>query len=240
MKQSILHNIKSYLDSHDKLKAQIHWLLVNDTQPRWWTKVLVNRFIHHKGNGARIRSSVRMDTFPFNPFSIGQQSIIEDFAVINNGVGGVCIGSHVRVGISNVIIGPVKIGDNVILAQNVVMSGLNHQYNDISQPIKNQKVSTDPITIGQNTWIGANVSITAGVTIGEHAVIGAGSVVTKSIPPYHVAVGNPARVVKRFDFDTNEWVKVERKEKQSESTRKVITPVEEKAMVEMKKSIINQ
>lgn len=57
-------------------------------------------------------------------------------------------------------------------------------------------VSTSPITINDNVWIGANATIAAGVTIGKHFVIGTGSVVTKDVPDYSVAVGNPAKVIK--------------------------------------------
>jgi acetyltransferase-like isoleucine patch superfamily enzyme len=62
--------------------------------------------------------------------------------------------------------------------------------------------------IGDDCWIGANAVVTAGVTIGKHSVVAAGAVVTKDIPPYSVAVGNPCRVIKRYDIERNEWVKV--------------------------------
>jgi acetyltransferase-like isoleucine patch superfamily enzyme len=96
----------------------------------------------------------------------------------------------------------------VILAQNIVVSGLNHSYEDISLPPRLQKVSTKPIRIEDNVWIGANAVITAGVTIGKHSVVGAGSVVTKDVPGYCVAVGNPARIIKKYDFERKEWIKV--------------------------------
>ena len=65
-----------------------------------------------------------------------------------------------------------------------------------------------PVKVGDYTHLGTNSTIMAGVTIGERCQIGAGSVVTKDIPPYSVAVGNPARVVKRYDFEKKEWVRV--------------------------------
>lgn len=148
-----------------------------------------------------------MDVLPFNPFSIGDNSMIEDFTTVNNGVGEVRIGNNSLIGLGNVIIGPVTIGNNVILAQNIVASGLNHNYTDIAQPIHQQGVSVAPIVIEDDCWIGANTVITAGVTIGKHCVVAAGAVVTKNIPPYSVAVGNPARVIKQYDGSRNEWVK---------------------------------
>ena len=81
------------------------------------------------------------------------------------------------------------------LAQGVVVSGLNHNYKDTTYTISKQGVYTSPIIIEDDVWIGANAVITAGVTIGKHCVIGAGSIVTKDIPDYSVAVGNPARII---------------------------------------------
>jgi len=71
-----------------------------------------------------------------------------------------------------------------------------------------QGVSTAPIVIEDEAWIGANVVVLAGVTIGKHCIIAAGSVVTKDVPPYSVAVGNPARVLKKYNPETKNWEKV--------------------------------
>jgi len=120
----------------------------------------------------------------------------------------VIIGNDSLIGMGNVLIGPVSIGNNVILAQNVVMSGLNHEYRDVSTPVHQQKVTTAPITIGDDCWIAANSVITAGVTIGKHCVIAAGSVVTKDVPPFTIAAGNPAKPIKRYDEALKEWVRV--------------------------------
>ena len=145
---------------------------------------------------------------PFNIFVLGSKSVIEDYSVINNAVGNLVIGSNTRVGIGNTIIGPVTISDNVNIGQNVTISGLNHNYEDPNKTISEQGVSTMPIKIENNVWIGANSVVLPGVQIGNHSVIGAGSIITKDIPPYSVAVGNPARIVKRYDMDLKEWVKV--------------------------------
>lgn len=149
-----------------------------------------------------------MDVMPFNDFVLGDNSTIEDFATINNGMGPVIIGNGTRIGISNVLIGPLKIGNDVILAQNVVLSGLNHCYEDISFPIKKQGCSIAEIIVEDEVWIGANVVITAGVTIGKHAVVAAGSVVTKDVEPYSIVAGNPAKIIKRYNFFNDEWEKV--------------------------------
>ena len=200
----------SAIKSNPKLKKIVHWLLIprGQARPRLWVRLFVNPFIHKKGKGTIIRFNTRMDLFPFKSFKIGSKSIVEDFATINNGVGDVSIGNNTGIGLSNVIIGPVKIGDYVMLAQNIVISGLNHGYEDVTVPPRLQIVVTKQITIDDNVWIGANCVITAGVTIGKHAVIGAGSVVTKDIPSFCVAVGNPARVIKKYNFETSSWQKV--------------------------------
>lgn len=177
-------------------------------RPRTWVKWFVNPFYHQVAKGSTIRWKTRMDVLPFNLFAIGKNSTIEDFCTINNGVGAVIIGHDTRIGISNVLIGPVSVGNHVILAQNIVMSGLNHGYEDVNIPIHKQKVTMAPIVIEDDCWLGANVVVTAGVTIGKHSVIAAGAIVTKSIPPFSIAVGNPARVIKHYDFNLKEWVKV--------------------------------
>lgn len=170
--------------------------------------MFVTPFIHHRGKSSVIRGSARADILPFNKFSLGDHSTIEDFCTVNNGVGDVFIGNDSRVGLGSVIIGPVSIGNQVILAQNIVLSGLNHTYTDVEVPIRLQKVTTSPIVVEDEAWIGANAVITAGVTIGKHSVVAGGSVVTKDIPPYSVAVGNPARVIKKYNFETKGWEKV--------------------------------
>ena len=148
-----------------------------------------------------------MDVLPSNPFSIGARSTIDDFCVVNNGVGEVSIGENSLIGIGSVVIGPVSIGANVIMAQHVVLSGLNHSYEDIHVPIRDQAVTTNQIVVEDDCWIGANVTITAGVTVGRHAVVAGGSVVTKDVPAYSVVGGNPARVLRKYDEATAQWVK---------------------------------
>lgn len=144
---------------------------------------------------------------PFNPFALGEHSTIDDFSVVNNGVGPVLIGDNTQVGIGAVVIGPVTIGNKVIMAQHIVLSGLNHTYENVKQPIRDQIVTVRPIVIEDDCWIGANVTVTAGVTIGRHSVVAGGSVVTRDVPPYTIVGGNPARVLKYYDKTLERWVK---------------------------------
>ena len=198
------------IKTNPALKKLIHWCLIPKYQarPRFWVKLFVNPFYHKKGKYVTICRRTRMDVLPFQPFIVGNYTTIEDFSTINNGVGGVAIGSNTRVGMGNVIIGPVTIGNNVILAQNIVISALNHNYKNVEIPIHLQGETVTPINIEDDCWIGANVVITAGTTIGKHCIIGGGAVVTKNIPPFCVAVGNPARVIKQYNTETKTWDKV--------------------------------
>lgn len=203
-------NIAEIIKSNPSIKKFIHWCLIptHQARPRLWVKIFVNPIYHKKGKSVLINRRSRMDVLPFQPFSIGDYSTVEDFSTINNGVGAVHIGCNSLIGLGNVIIGPVTIGNNVILAQNIVVSGLNHNYTNITMPICKQGETVAQIIIEDDCWIGANVVITAGVTIGKHCVIAGGAVVTKSIPPFCVAVGNPAKVIKKYNDITKVWEKV--------------------------------
>ena len=205
-----MSSLKEKIKSNQKLKGFVHWLMIppHQARPRKWVSWFVNPFYHKRGKASVIRNRTRMDVVPFNKFELGDYSTIEDFCTINNGVGDVIIGKETRIGMGNVVIGPVTIGNNVIFAQNIVMSGLNHSYENLNSPISKQRVTTACITVEDECWIGANVVLTAGVKVGKHSVIAAGAVVTKDIPSYSVAVGNPARVIKKYDFDKKEWVRV--------------------------------
>lgn len=200
-------SITSFIKKNPALKKMVHRALIpkNQARPRRWVRWLVNPFVHHKGKGSLIRRSARMDILPFNRFSLGDNSTIEDFTTINNGVGDVTIGHRSRIGIGTTLIGPVKIGNDVIIAQNVVISGLNHKYEDVSLPVSKQGVGTNQITVEDEAWIAANCVILSGVRIGKHAVVSAGSVVRRNVPAFSVVSGNPAVVIKKRNPETGIW-----------------------------------
>lgn len=103
----------------------------------------------------------------------------------------------------------VIIGNNVLIADKVYISDNLHGYEDTTLPIKNQPILFKaPVEIGDNSWIGENVSI-IGALIGKHCVIGANSVVTHNIPDYSIAVGSPARVIKRYNSLTQQWTTID-------------------------------
>ena len=91
----------------------------------------------------------------------------------------------------------VEIGDHCMLANGCFVSDASHRYDDPEAPVPWQGFeSKGPTRIGENCWLGANVVVTSGVTIGERCVIGANSVVTSDLPPYSIAAGSPARVLR--------------------------------------------
>jgi acetyltransferase-like isoleucine patch superfamily enzyme len=202
--------LSNRIKTSPRLKALAQGLITPklNPKPRLWVKFLINPFFHKKGKGSVIRHNTRIDVFPWKRFEMGKYCTLEDFCTINNGVGDIILGDHVRIGMGNTIIGPVLIGNDVILAQNVVLSGLNHGYIDINKPIRVQPVSMKQITLEDEVWIGANSVIVAGVSIGRHSVIAAGSVVTKDIPSYSIAAGNPAKVIKKFNAQSQAWEKI--------------------------------
>lgn len=203
-------SLKEKIKSSPRLTKLTIWLLSpkNQARPRLWVKLFLNPLIHKKGRGSRICRRTRIDVMPWNKFILGKDSTIEDFATINNGVGDIIIGERTRIGLSNTLIGPVTVGNDIMFAQNIVVSGLNHSYEDITMSIHDQKVSTAEIKIEDEAWIGANAVIVAGVTIGKHSVVAAGSVVTKDVPPYSIAAGNPARIIKKYNSISEKWEKV--------------------------------
>ncbi len=105
----------------------------------------------------------------------------------------------------------IHIGENVLFAPNVFITDHNHNYEDITQPIKLQGWTNDGyVIIGKNCWIGTGVVINGskGITIGNGSVIGQNAVVTKDIPPFSVAVGNPAKIIKRYNPLTKIWERI--------------------------------
>jgi galactoside O-acetyltransferase len=92
--------------------------------------------------------------------------------------------------------GPIVIGNHVQMGPNVTITAENHVFSDSSRRIDEQGVNHLGIHIEDDCWLGGGVTVLDGVRIGHGSVIGAGSVVTKSIPPYSVAIGVPARVVR--------------------------------------------
>ncbi|MBR1504030.1 MAG: acyltransferase [Prevotella sp.] len=191
--------VRTKFKNNPKLKRLVDWLIMNqlETRPRWFIRMLAPLY-QHRGKHAVIHHSVRMDTPPYRKFWLGDYSVVESFACINNAVGDVIIGDHTRVGLHNTIIGPVSIGNHVNLAQGITVTALNHNFSDAGKRIDTQGVSTTPVVIEDDVWIGANAVILPGVTIGQHSVVAAGAVVTKEVPPHSLVAGIPAKIIKQI------------------------------------------
>ena len=192
-------SLRAKLKNNPRFKKFIDWVIMNqvETRPRWFMRLLAPLY-QHRGKHSVIHRSARMDTPPYRLFSLGNYSVIESFACINNAVGDVIIGDHTRIGLHNTIIGPVDIGNHVNLAQGITVTALNHNFSDTNKRIDEQGVSTNPVTIEDDVWVGANAVILPGVTIGEHCVVAAGAVVTKDVPPHSLVAGVPAKVIKKI------------------------------------------
>ncbi|MBQ3584023.1 MAG: acyltransferase [Lachnospiraceae bacterium] len=102
----------------------------------------------------------------------------------------------------------VRIGNHVLVASHVLISSENHGINPESEiEYMEQPLTGASVVIEDGCWIGENVCILPGVTIGKKSIIGSGSVVTKSVPPYCIAAGNPARIIKKYNFTSHQWEK---------------------------------
>lgn len=153
------------------------------------------------GNGVQILRGANINAIghPNNKISISDGVQIQqgvDIRALND--------THIQIE-ENTYIGPyvciagpgnIKIGKNCLIAAHSGLFANNHNFANPLEYIAKQGISRKGIVIEDDCWLGHNVTITDGVTIGRGCVIGAGSVVTKDIPPYSVAVGTPARVVK--------------------------------------------
>lgn len=137
-------------------------------------------------------------TGPDCVITIGNGSLISKGSVIQAKNGALRIGNDCDIGAHVIItsISTITLENNVLIAGNCYIGGARYNLDDLDAPIMYQGIySRGPITIGANTWIGASVTILDGVTIGKGCVIGAGAIVTKDVPDYAIAVGNPAKVI---------------------------------------------
>ncbi len=127
------------------------------------------------------------------------------------------IGNNVQINdyVHIVAMQSVKIGNNVLMASHIFISDNSHgsykgDYNDSapSIPPAHREYPTDPISIGDNTWICEGVMVMPGTRIGKGCIIGAHSIVRGNIPDFSIAAGNPIKIIKRYNFETKRWEKV--------------------------------
>lgn len=157
------------------------------------------------GRGAYLDHGVYLHACPAG-ISIGAESYVMKNAILHvynfrdlpNA--GISIGARSLIGESCILRGQggITIGDDVYLAPLVQMLAVNHVYHDTTRPVSWQGITVQGIVVEDGAWIGGGAMILDGVRIGRNAVVGAGAVVTKDVPAYAIAVGNPARVVRNL------------------------------------------
>ena len=179
-----------------------------------WSRFVYPRQFKYYGGGSFIKSPLRIDGA--RNISIGQNVCVNKHTWL------ACLpltghkNPHLKIS-DGCVIGTfnhiyatqgIVLEDYVLTADKVYISDNGHRYEDIDAPVISQPVKQlGTIRIGTGSWLGENVCV-VGASVGKHCVIGANSVVTNDIPDYCVAVGAPAHVEKRYDFEKKEWVKV--------------------------------
>lgn len=115
------------------------------------------------------------------------------------------IGQRSRISIAHELV----IEEKVLLSPNIYITDCDHAYENISLSVMEQGIvsADNRVIIKEHSYVGINSVIVGNVTIGKHCIIGANSVVTKSVPDYSVAVGSPARIIKKYNFETKCWEK---------------------------------
>ncbi len=159
--------------------------------------VIINRprFVHI-GNHVRIKRNTSINLHPINKKENGILLYIGDNVIISES----CFISACN---------KIVIEENVGISPNVMIIDNSRKPGDVIRPSKEQKVEAGFVHIGADSWIAYGACVLPNVKIGRHCIIGALSVVTKDIPDYSVAIGAPAKVIKRFDFETRKWVRVD-------------------------------
>ena len=179
---------------------------------RWYERNSLpwNRLAIHR-EFARRRAFVRwpvhgnvLEAFRQGRLEVGEHTLFEphvwitapDRARVRIGAG-----SFLNIGVMIAAHELVEIGDHCMFANGCFITDANHRFDDPDVPVTHQGFTTKgPTRIGANVWCGANVVITSGVEVGERCVIGANSVVTEDLPPFSIAAGAPARVLKEVEY----------------------------------------
>ena len=157
-----------------------------------------------------------VNVYGWQHVNIGENSLIGEMTWLNvnhrePGFDHIKIGDHCYIGRRNLISSAkqVVIKDYVMTSNDCKFLGSNHLFQDPMMPyISTGTTSTDSMYIGVNVWVGASAIVLGRVTIGHGSIIGAGSVVTKDIPPFSIAAGNPCQVIKRYDPRQKKWIKI--------------------------------
>ena len=166
-----------------------------------WNRLAIHRELARRNAFVRwpVQGNV-LKSFREGRLEIGEHTLLEPHVWLTTGDSGrirIGRGTFLNVAVMVASVELVEIGDHCMLANGCFITDGNHRFDDFEQPVTWQGFSTKgPTRIADNVWCGANVVITSGVTIGERCVIGANSVVNRDLPPYSLAAGAPAKVLK--------------------------------------------
>lgn len=158
--------------------------------------VVINRprFVH-LGDHVRIKRNTSINLHPKDKKSKEGLLFIGNNVMISEG----CVISAFN---------HIVIEEDVIIGPNVMIIDSTRDLSDPNRLIRESEIEIGSVHIGADSWIAYNACILPNVTIERHCIIGALSVVNEDIPPYSVAVGSPAKVIKRYDFGRREWIKI--------------------------------
>jgi acetyltransferase-like isoleucine patch superfamily enzyme len=179
--------------AHPALPARIlHWIRVGRLNRRPGIRIALSAYL---GAGARIQTDCDGGRFG-GRIRVAEWVTISDGVIISTYGGTIEIGEYAYIGPYCVLYGHggLTIGRNTMIGAHTVVIPANHGFARIDVPMSEQPLTREGIQIDDDVWIGAGCSVLDGVRIGRGAVVGAGSVVTKDVEPYGVALGVPARV----------------------------------------------
>ena len=174
-----------------------------------WNRLRIHRELARRRAFARwpLHGNV-LEAFREGRLEIGEGTLLEpDVWLTADGDARIRIGegTFLNIGVMVAAGDLVEIGDHCMFANGCFVTDSNHRFDDPDRPITWQGfTSKGPTRVGDNVWCGANVVVTSGVTIGERCVIGANSVVTQDIPPFSIAAGAPAKVLRQVEYDSAE------------------------------------
>jgi len=170
-----------------------------------WNRLAIHRELAKRRAFARwpLHGNV-LEAFREGRLEVGEHSVFEPNVWLTApDEARIRIGSQTYLNIAVMVasVALVEIGDHCMFANGCFITDGNHRFEDPVRPVPWQGFTTKgPVRIGDNVWCGANVVITSGVTLGHRSVIGANSVVTRDIPPYSIAAGSPAKVLRPIEY----------------------------------------
>ena len=181
--------IRAYFEKHNLMKKSSK----NDSIVLKPLKISNQQYIVI-GKSVKIYENARIECYgTFKEQALNPKLIINNNVIINNNF-------------TALIADECSIGENTIIAHNVSIINENHGIDlAIGVPFHEQVLTTRPITIGKNCWIGCNVVLIPGASLGDNCVVGAGAVVNKTFPSNTMIAGVPAKIIKRYDPNTGTW-----------------------------------